>query len=211
MLARHCADYLELAVLADAAQGSYSAAGDGLLWIGDQRFRAHVGHCAQALAVGAVTLRRVEGERMRLRLLERYARFGVYQMLGEVPDGAVVSRQNGYGALSDADSAGNGAAYPCLISLAGLELVYHQLYEVGLVAVYRFQRTQLKDLRVNTYLGVAAPAHLLEQLAVVAFSAPHQGRQKYALAAGVFLHYEVYDLGVRISYHLFSAHGGVCR
>ena len=80
-----------------------------------------------------------------------------------------------------------------------------------LVTVQGVDFRQFADLSVDTGLGVATPAHLVEEFPVVAFAPPYQGSQQYASASCVLRHDEVHYLGVGVAHHFPACSRGVCR
>ena len=201
-------DDVELAVLPHLSQGGDGAVGHALAAVRDNGVDVHVHNGSQALAVRAVALRRVEGEAVRLGFLQRKAALRIYQMLGEVGQGIALYIQDGQGAFSNIESPGHGIPDAAVVSRLGLEAVYHYLDEVGLVAVQGLHFLQFQDFSVDAHLGVAAAAQLVQELAVMALSAPDERGQQVALAARIPAHHQVYNLLIRVTHHLLSAFGG---
>ena len=145
---------------------------------------------------------------MRLGLLQRKAAFRVYQMLGEMGQGIALDIQDGQGAFADIERAGYGIPDAAVVSRLGLEAVHHHFDEVGLVTVQGLYFLQFQDFAIYAHFGIAAPAQLVQEFAVVALSAPDERSQQIALAAGVAAHHQVYNLLVRVAHHLLPAFGG---
>ena len=111
--------------------------------------------------------------------------------------------------LSCSKGIGNGIAHPEYVAFSGLELVHNELDEMVFVAVQLFDFGQFANLAVNSYLGVTLAAHGVEELAVMALSAPDQGSQEQALAAFVLSQYQFHDFFVGVAHHLLARDGRV--
>ena len=79
-----------------------------------------------------------------------------------------------------------------------------------LVAVQGVNFVQFAEFAVNTHLGISAFAHLLDQILVVSFASTHDRSEKVAFASSVILHYQGYDLLVRVTHHFLACLGRVC-
>ena len=202
--------HVELAVVAAIAKRGDTAVGYALAGVGNDILHGHVGHRTQALAVGAVAFGRVEREGMRLRFLDGETRFRVDQMLGEVPEFAGRRVEHRKRALAHAKSCHDRISNALVVALARAEFIDYELDEMGLVAVQLLHVIQAEKFAVDTDLGVALAAHLLEEFAVMALAAAHQGRQQQALPAGVVPHYEIHDLGVGVAHQFLAGDGRIC-
>ena len=198
------ADDVELPALADLPQRDDGPVGDGLGAVRDDGIDIHVHDGAEALAVRAVALRRIEGERVRLRLLEGSARHRVHQMLGEMLQRARFQVHHGHRPLAHGNRLPHGVAHPLVVPRPGLEAVHDELDEMRLVAVQGLYALQFEDFPVDADLRVAALPELVEQLAVMALAAPHERRQQVALAVPVRSEDEVHDLAVGVAHHLLA-------
>ena len=146
---------------------------------------------------------------MGRRLLQRHAAFRVHQVLGEMVQLARLVVQDGERALALVERGDDRIPDTLLIPVPGLELVDHELDEMGLVAVHGLDRAEFVDLPVDAHLGVSALAELLEQFAVVALAAAHQRAEQQALApleAGL---YQGDDLLIGVADHLSAADGRI--
>lgn len=162
----------------------------------------------------AIALRRVEREAVWRRFADGHARIGTYKVLGEMAQAAVsvlfkFGGKNRNGALAVIEGRGNRIAQPLHVVVRRLQLVYHQLYEVGLVSVHRGYRGKFLYLSVYAHLVEAAAAHIVKQLLVMALSADDQRRKQIAAAAGVILQKQRNDLLVGVSYHRLAGGRGV--
>ena len=101
------------------------------------------------------------------------------------------------------------AAYPLVVACFWDKLVDDEFDEVDLVAVECVDLLEGKDLAVDPHFGVASAAKPVEELAVVAFAATHQGREQKAFATLVGLHDKVDNLLVGVADHLLPRFGGV--
>ena len=78
---------------------------------------------------------------------------------------------------------------------------------MGFVAVQSMHFLQFQHLSIYAHLSIATPSQLVEKLAVMALSAPYQRSQQVAFAAGIAAHHQVYNLFIRVAYHLLAAFG----
>ena len=90
-----------------------------------------------------------------------------------------------------------------------LELVDHELDEMGLVPVQLGHLGKILQLAVNAYLRISALAHLVEELLVMAFTPSDERSEKVTFAASVVRKYEVSDLLVGIADHLLPGGRGI--
>ena len=164
----------------------------------------HVHDGAEALAVRAVALRRIEGERVRLRLLEGSARHRVHQMLGEMLQRTRFQVHHGHRPLAHGNRLPHGVAHPLVVPRPGLEAVHDELDEMRLVAVQGLYALQFEDFPVDADLRVAALPELVEQLPVMALAAPHERCQQIALAVPVRSEDQVHDLTVGVAHHFLA-------
>ena len=202
-------DDVEFTVFPHLPQRHDATVRDGLAAVRNDGVHVHVHNGPEALAMGAIALRRVEGEAVRLRFLQGQAALRVHQVLGIVGKGAGFLVQDGNGAFSQVECPAYRLPHAAVVPGGGLEPVHHQFYEVGLVSVQCRNALQLKDFSVYTHFRVAAFAHLVEEFPVVTFSAPDNRREKVAFAAAVLAHDEVHDLGVRVADHFPAAFRGI--
>ena len=198
------ADDVELPALADLPQRDDGPVGDGHGPVRDDGVDIHVHDGAEALAVRAVALWRVEGEGVRLRLLEGSARHRVHQMLGEMLQCARFQVHHRHRPLAGGKRLGDGVAHPLVVPRPGFEAVHDELDEMGLVAVQGLYALQFHDFPVDADLRVAALPQLVEQLAVVALAAPHERRQQVAFAVAVGGEDQVHNLAVGVAHHLLA-------
>ena len=205
VLAGDGAHDLELAGLAQLTQRHDTAVGDAQGPVRHDAVDVHVDDAAEALAVRAVAFRRIEGEGMGRRLLQRYAALRIHQVLGEMMEFAVLIVQHGQRALALVERGDDRVANAFLVPVSGLEFVDHKLDEMGLVAVHGLKGTQVLDLPVDAHLGIATLAELFEQLAVMAFAAAHQRAEQQAFASLEPGLDQGDDLLVGVTDHLFAA------
>ena len=132
-------------------------------------------------------------------------------MFGEVPQFTGCSVQHRQRTLAHAQRRYYRICDTLVVAFARAELIHHQLDEVGLVAVQLLHVVQAQELTVYPDLGVALPAHLLEELTVMALAAAHQGCQQQAFASGIVAHYQVHYLGVGVTHQLAACHGRISR
>ena len=147
---------------------------------------------------------------MGLRLLERKAALGVYQMLGIMGKFARFHIQDGNGTFADSKGFAHGIPDTAVVSGLRYQTVYHKFYEVRFIAVQGHFRDYVLDFSVHSHLSVTALTELLKEIAVMAFSASYERRQQVALPACEFLHYKVYNLGVIVTHHLKASFRRYC-
>ena len=198
------ADDVELAALTDLPQRDDGPVGDGLGAVRDDRIDIHVHDGAEALAMRAVALRRVEGERVRLRLLEGGPRHRVHQVLGEMLQHARLQVHHGHRPLAGGKRLRDGVSHPLVVPGPWFEAVHDKFDEMGFIAVQGLYTLQFEDLSVDTDLRVTTLPELVEQLAVMALSTPHERRKQVTLAVAIGCEDEVHDLAVSVTHHLLA-------
>ena len=203
-------DDVEFLRVAHLAEGDDAAVRYGDFPVGDDGVDVDVDDGAEALAVGAVSFGGVEGKRMGLGLLEGYAAVRVDEMLRVMPEFPGFGVKYGEGAFPRSEGRHDRTPDPCRIFLSWLHLVHHQFDEVNLVAVQGVHSDQVLDFPVDAHLGEAAAPQLVEQFAVVALAAPHQGSEEDAFDPVVFLEDQVHYLVVGIAYHLPAGNRRKC-
>ena len=82
----YCPDYVELASLPDFPERDDASVRDGYAPVGNDFVYVQVGDHSQSLAMRAISLRRVEGEGVRLRFRYGNTRVGTDKVLGVVAD-----------------------------------------------------------------------------------------------------------------------------
>ena len=197
-------DNVELACFTHLPQRHDSSVRDRNAPVRYYRIDVRVRYHSEALAVGAIAFRRVERERVRLRLLEGKSRVGIDEMLREMAQLSSFKIEDSHGALSALQSGHHGIAYAFPVIAGRDKLVDHELDEMRFVAVHERDHAQVLDLPVDPALGVALPSHLGEELLVMSFPSADYGRKKVAFPPVVILQYEVHDLLVRVADHLLS-------
>ena len=160
--------------------------------------------------MGTISLGGVEGETVRLGFLDGYAGLRIDQVLGPVALPSVLGVEHGYGSFAQVQGCGERVPDASGVGVPGLELVHHQVYEVGLVAVQGSDFGQFRDLSVYAALGVAPLAELVEEFLVMSLPAPDQRRQQVAFPVPVGLHHQLEYLLVGVSDHLDARFGGIC-
>ena len=110
----------------------------------------------------------------------------------------------GDGALAEVQGRHDGVLNALLVLLGRLEPVDDQFNEMGLVTVQSSDFIKLTELTIYTDLRISTLTHLLEQLLVMALTAPYQRSEQVAFTACVVLHDQGDDLLVCISDHRFA-------
>ena len=196
---------VELLAFADLPQRDDGPVGDGLGPVRDDGVHIDVHDGPEALAMRAIALRRIEGEGMRLGLLEGSPGLGIHQVLGEMLQHAALQVHHRDGPLAGVQRVDHGVPHPLVVPVPGLEPVHHKFDEMRLVAVQGRYFLQGEDFPVDADLGEAPLAELLEQFPVVALAAADERGEQIAFPAPVRGHDEVRDLRVRIADHLLPA------
>ena len=197
-------------------------AGQRGVGVGDNELGVDLEHRAQAVAVGAGAVRRVEREVAGGQLLERLAVGGPGQVLAEddAPGlfAAGVAGGGAFGDLLPGDDLDLGYARgqpqsrldrvgePALDTLAQHQPVHHdgdvvhlvtgQLQAVGTAGQSGGAREvgELDQLAVDDGPGEALPGEIGQQRVVGALAAPHHRRQHLEAGAGLHLQDAVHDL-----------------
>ena len=127
--------YVELLSSPNLTQRDYSPVGYAHLSIRNDLIHIHILYHAKSLTMRAITLRRVKRERMWGRFQKRYARHRIYQMLGVMVQLSGLHVQNAYASLSHIESELDRIANSRHVRIGRFHLIYHELYEVGLVPI----------------------------------------------------------------------------
>ena len=161
---------------------------------------------AQTLAVWAGALGGVEREVVRRRVGVADAGGGAHQTLGEVLDAARVFVEDHDQPVALLHGDGDRLLESVVVTL-DLKLVYDHLDVVVLVAVYLHAARDLHQLAVDADVQVSLAAHRLEELAVVALAASHQGGEDEYALGGILVEDHVDDALLGVFHHLLA--GGV--
>ena len=202
VFSRNGADDVELSVFPNLSQRNDAPVRHGLAAVRDDGIQVYVHDSPEALAMGAVSLRGVEGETVRLRFLKGEAAFRIDQVFGIMREFPAFLVQDRDRALAQVEGAGHGFPDAAVIPGRWFEPVHHQFDEMGLVSVERCDLLQLDNFSVYADFGISAPAHLVEELTVMAFPAADNGREQVALATAVLFHDQVHDAGIGVTDHL---------
>ena len=182
-----------------------AAVGDGAFAVGNDLGQIDGGDVAQAAAMRAGALRRIERESIGGGDIKRKARVGTHEVAAEMLQLVVCERKHGNGALALVHRAGHGILDALAVFFPGHQLVHDQFHKVDLVAVQRPGFTQVGQLPVDPHLRESFPLQLRKEFPVVAFAPADQRRQQEHFLPLVALQDQVDDLVVGIAHHLFAA------
>ena len=181
---------------------------DALLGVGDELLHVDLRHFAEAVAMGAGAVGRVEREGVGLRLGVGEAAVGVHQHATEIAYAAVFIIQYHQDAFALTEGRLDGFAETCGISIRP-QSVDHQLDVVHLVAVHLHLVGNLLYLAVDAYFQEPFLRYLLEELAVVALAPFHQRGENHDVAATVFRGNDFQYLLFAVLHHGLAADGAV--
>ena len=185
-----------------------AAVAEALFGVWDELLHVNLCHAAQAAAVGAGAVGRVEGEGVGFGLGVGETAVGVHEHAAEVAHGAVVVVEHHQHALALAEGGLHGLFQAGLVAV-GAEAVDDQLDVVYLVAVHLHVVGQLAHLAVDADFEETLLGHLCEEFAVVAFAAFDQRGQDHDVVAAEFRADNVDDFLLAVFHHGFAGGQGV--
>ena len=172
--------------------------------VGDDLLHVNLVDIAQALALAAGTLGRVEREHIRCRVAVRDARRRAHQSLGEVLCHARVLVENHNLSVALAHCRSDSLAQAVVEAVAHLHLVYHHLNVMVLVAVGLHAASYLRNLSVDAHVEIALATKCLEEFAVVALALPYECSEYVYALAGIVGVDHLDDALLRILHHLLA-------
>ena len=206
--AQHLEDGEEhvVAVLAQRLDGPVAQREPG---VGDDLFDVEHRLLAQSVAMGAGALRGVEREGVGRGVLEGHARRGAHQVarIEALLLGAVIV--DGHRTLALPHRLFQRGHQPVTGFVVHRQTVHHQVDGVYLIAVETHPGRYLADFAVDAGIDIALLGQRLEQFAVVALAALHDGGHQGDLAPGEALENQVGDLVVGIMDHLLARDGRI--
>ena len=191
------------------AQWGKAAFAYAQLVVGHHFVVVHHAHIAQAFALGAGALGRVERKVVRGWLAVGYARRGIHELLGEEACLVVGSVEHHHHAPTLLQ--GLGHTFVQSFSVLGLygELVYHHFDVVVFVTVEAHAGCGLAQLTVDAYGEEALAAHRFKQLLVMALATAHKGGEQVYFVPFVGSEYHVDNALLGVFYHLLARDVGV--
>ena len=186
------------------AQHLDGAVADALFVVGDELLHVYLRHLTKAVTVGAGTVGRVEREGVGLRLGVGEAAVGIHQHAAEIADVLVLVVEHHKNALALAESRLHRLAEASGVAV-GTEAVDYQFNVVHLVAVHLHLVGNLFNLAIHAHFQESLLGHLLEQFAVVALAALHQGCENHNVAAAVFRGDDFQDFLFAVLHHGLAA------
>ena len=164
---------------------------------------------AQTVAMGTGALRRVERKGMRRGVLESHARRGAHQMarIEALLLGAVIV--NGHRALALPHRLPERSHHAVAGVLGHDEPVHDQIDRMDFIAVETHAGRNLADLAVDARIDISFLGQRLEQFAVVALAALHDGSHQGDFTPGKARHDQLGDLLVGVMHHLLARDGRI--
>ena len=102
-------------------------------------------------------------------------------------------------------------AQPLIVFWLNLQLVYHDLYVMVLVAVNLHSSRYFLHLSIHANIQIPLSAHRLEKLPIMTLSLPDERGKDKDLLAGILIKDKTHDLLFRILHHFLTRDIAISR
>ena len=182
---------------------------DGLAGVGNHFFPVEYRHLAQAAAMRTSPLRRIEGEGVRCRVVERHSAGRTHEMTAVITRRVPLVIVQGYRPLPLTHRLLQALHQTLPHSVVHHKTVYDEVYVMHLVTVEMHAGRDFPYLSVHTGINVPFFGKSFEQFPVMPLAAGHDRSQQRHFPAGVTVHNQVGYLRVGVVHHLLARHGRI--